>query len=126
MTTHHLEEAEARCARTVIIDHGKVIAAGTLRELVEQTVGRFRLVTLRLDSDAGRAAADITRGASTIEIDGSDPRLLRARMRDVALRTAAAARSRAAQAGALGRRRRGARTEPAVGLHPSDRKGARE
>ncbi len=85
VTTHHLEEAEARCARTVIIDHGKVIAAGTLGELVEQTVGRFRLVTLRLDSDAGRAAADITRGASTIEIDGSDPRLVRARMRDVAL-----------------------------------------
>ena len=28
LTTHHLEEAEARCSRTVIIDHGKVIAVG--------------------------------------------------------------------------------------------------
>jgi hypothetical protein len=34
----------------VIIDHGKVIAAGTMTELVDQTVGRFRLVTLRLDA----------------------------------------------------------------------------
>ena len=85
VTTHHLEEAEARCARTVIIDHGKVIAAGTLGELVEQTVGRFRHVTLRLDSDAGSAAAVITRGDAGIEVDQSDPRLLRARMRDVAI-----------------------------------------
>ena len=48
LTTHHLEEAEARCSRTVIIDHGRAIAEGTLPELVEQTVGRDRLVTLRL------------------------------------------------------------------------------
>ena len=57
LTTHHLEEAEARCSRTVIIDHGRVIAAGTLHELVEQTVGRHRLVTLRLDGPVNGAAA---------------------------------------------------------------------
>ena len=28
LTTHHLEEAEARCSRTVIIDHGKVDRGG--------------------------------------------------------------------------------------------------
>ena len=28
LTTHHLEEAEARCSRTVIIDHGKVDCLG--------------------------------------------------------------------------------------------------
>ena len=48
LTTHHLEEAEARCSRTVIIDHGRVIASGTLPELVDRTVGKDRLVTLRL------------------------------------------------------------------------------
>jgi ABC-2 type transport system ATP-binding protein len=48
LTTHHLEEAEARCSRTVIIDHGRVIAAGTLPELVDRTVGKDRVVTLRL------------------------------------------------------------------------------
>src|SRR6188768_1017831 len=50
LTTHHLEEAEARCSRTVIIDHGKVIAAGTMSELVDQTVGRHRMVTLTVDA----------------------------------------------------------------------------
>ena len=86
LTTHHLEEAEARCSRTVIIDHGRVIAAGTLGELVDKTVGRYRLVTLRLDAAAGHAAAaEIIRGARTIESDPGDPRVLRARMRDVAI-----------------------------------------
>src|SRR4026207_1501387 len=42
LTTHHLEEAEARCSRTVIIDHGRVIASGTLPELGDQTVGTER------------------------------------------------------------------------------------
>ena len=50
LTTHHLEEAEARCSRIVIIDHGRVIAGGALPELVDQTVGKDRQVTLRLAS----------------------------------------------------------------------------
>jgi ABC-2 type transport system ATP-binding protein len=50
LTTHHLEEAEARCSRIVIIDHGRVIAGGALPELVDQTVGKDRQVTLRLTS----------------------------------------------------------------------------
>jgi ABC-2 type transport system ATP-binding protein len=76
LTTHHLEEAEARCSRTVIIDHGKAIASGTLGELVDRTIGRHRLVTLRLDAAAPAVPA--------AEIDPADPRVLRVRMRDVA------------------------------------------
>ncbi len=49
VTTHHLEEAEARCERIVIIDHGSVVASGTLPELLEKTVGHLRAVTLTLD-----------------------------------------------------------------------------
>ena len=63
LTTHHLEEAEARCSRTVIIDHGKIIAAGTLGELVEQTVGRYRLVTLRLEVPSTRQPRQRSRAA---------------------------------------------------------------
>jgi ABC-2 type transport system ATP-binding protein len=85
LTTHHLEEAEARCSRTVIIDHGQVIAGGTLSELVDRTVGRHRLVTLRLDAPlAGDAAADLA-AAGDITADATDGRVVKARMRDVAL-----------------------------------------
>ena len=77
LTTHHLEEAEVRCMRTVIIDHGRIIAAGSLSELVDQTVGRHRLVTLRLDA----AATTPPNGA---EIDAEDARVLRAKVADVA------------------------------------------
>jgi ABC-2 type transport system ATP-binding protein len=56
LTTHHLEEAEARCSRTVIIDHGRVIASGTMSELVDQTIGRHREVTLFLDNAERRTA----------------------------------------------------------------------
>ncbi len=37
LTTHHLEEAERRCERIVIIDHGRIVASGTLRELLATT-----------------------------------------------------------------------------------------
>jgi len=83
LTTHHLEEAEARCARTVILDHGKVIASGTMSELVEQTVGRYRLVTLRLDAPLEGEIARTLAGDATDGDDG-DHRVVRARMKDVA------------------------------------------
>jgi len=77
LTTHHLEEAEARCSRTVIIDHGKVIAAGTMAELVDQTVGRHRIVTLRVD-------APLTSTPAGVDVAAEDPRTLRAKVSDVA------------------------------------------
>jgi ABC-2 type transport system ATP-binding protein len=85
LTTHHLEEAEARCARTVIIDHGKVIASGTMAELVEQTVGLHRLVTLRLDAPLnGDTGVEVTGGTAALSADALDHRIVKARLRDVA------------------------------------------
>jgi len=80
LTTHHLEEAEARCSRTVIIDHGRVIAAGTLPELVDRTVGRHRMVTLRVQEPL---EADVV-STLHLEADAADPRQVRSRMTDVA------------------------------------------
>ncbi len=52
LTTHYLEEAEARCERIVVVDHGKAIATGTLAELVEQAGLGGSLVRMRLDRAA--------------------------------------------------------------------------
>jgi ABC-2 type transport system ATP-binding protein len=84
LTTHHLEEAEARCSRTVIIDHGKVIASGTMSELVAQTVGLHRIVTIRLDAPIdGDEARAVTTGSDAISTDPADNRTLKARLHDV-------------------------------------------
>ncbi len=42
-TTHYMEEAEHVCTRVGIIDHGRLIAEGTRRELVEQLGERDRI-----------------------------------------------------------------------------------
>ena len=86
LTTHHLEEAEARCSRTVIIDHGKVIAVGDDAR-TRRSDGRAlpcRLAAAELAARRGRCgAAPGARGRG-----GRCRRtrtLVRSRMRDVAL-----------------------------------------
>ena len=46
LTTHNMEEADALCKRLAIIDHGRVIALGTPRELKSSVPGGY-LVRLR-------------------------------------------------------------------------------
>ncbi len=50
-TTHYLEEAEGLCDRIGIIDHGKIIAEGTIEEL-ERMVGSEDVITVRGSFDA--------------------------------------------------------------------------
>jgi ABC-2 type transport system ATP-binding protein len=44
LTTHYIEEAESLCDRVAIIDHGKLIAIGTVEEL-KALVGKFAVET---------------------------------------------------------------------------------
>jgi ABC-2 type transport system ATP-binding protein len=39
LTTHYMDEAERLCDRVAIVDHGKVIALGTPRELIARVAG---------------------------------------------------------------------------------------
>jgi len=43
MTTHYIEEAERLCDRVAIVDHGKVIALGTPRDLKAHSGGTTRI-----------------------------------------------------------------------------------
>ena len=43
-TTHYMEEAQRLCHRTAIIDHGKLLAVGTLSELVKIAATRRELL----------------------------------------------------------------------------------
>jgi len=43
LTTHYIEEAERLCDRVAIVDHGKVIALGTPRELKQRSAGTARI-----------------------------------------------------------------------------------
>ena len=50
LTTHQLEEAERRCQRIVIIDHGRIVAAGTVRDLMSAALDGSRTLSVELSS----------------------------------------------------------------------------
>jgi linearmycin/streptolysin S transport system ATP-binding protein len=55
-TTHYLEEAETLCDRVAIIDHGKILAEGTVDEL-KRRVGDKQILTVSGSFDAEEARA---------------------------------------------------------------------
>ena len=68
LTTHYMEEAEILCDRVAIVDHGRIIALGTPRELVaslsaEHVVEFAVAPTARLDEGALRALAGVSTAA---------------------------------------------------------------
>src|SRR5438876_2894114 len=71
LTTHNMEEADALCQRLAIIDHGKVIALGTPRELKASVPGGF-LLRLRF----GHHSTDLLHRSQTLagvrEVRASD------------------------------------------------------
>jgi ABC-2 type transport system ATP-binding protein len=74
-TTHQLGEAQGVCERVVIIDHGRVVAAGAPHELVEQTLGHAQEVVVTLDRPP--VPASLPPGVN------AEGRMLRASMKDL-------------------------------------------
>ncbi|HEU4564122.1 MAG TPA: ABC transporter ATP-binding protein [Gemmatimonadaceae bacterium] len=63
LTTHYMDEAERLCDRVAIVDHGKVIALGTPRELIA-SLGASHVVEFATDGAADGGA----RGAAAIDL----------------------------------------------------------
>ncbi len=57
-STHELHEIESLCDRSLIVDRGRIIARGTIDELVSQTPLRRRSFTVSLDGPAGALGLD--------------------------------------------------------------------
>jgi ABC-2 type transport system ATP-binding protein len=74
-TTHYMEEAETLCDRLAIVDHGKIIAQGTLAEL-RSMLGQRDLLrfTGRFQTEAVRRALGELEG---IEVVQAEPDVLR-------------------------------------------------
>lgn len=74
-TTHYLDEAERLCDRIGIIDHGVILAEGTLQEL-RQAAGAREIIALRGTFRAESVAAEIERHADYELIKASEDELL--------------------------------------------------
>lgn len=70
-TTHYMEEAEKLCHRVAIIDHGRVIACGTHRELVA-LIGEEAVLEIECRGELDRGAL----GGSFPEAEIRDDRIL--------------------------------------------------
>src|SRR5207247_230058 len=56
LTTHYMDEADSLSDRILIIDKSEIVAEGTPAELKKRVSGDTITLTLRTESDAGRAA----------------------------------------------------------------------
>jgi ABC-2 type transport system ATP-binding protein len=73
-TTHYMEEAESLCDRLAIIDHGKIVAQGSLPEL-RAILGQRDLLRLAGNFTAP-APRDAVRALDNVEIVQADDGLL--------------------------------------------------
>jgi ABC-2 type transport system ATP-binding protein len=78
LTTHYLDEADSLCDRVMIIDKGRIVAAGSPQELKRQAVGDSVLLSVHGGDEPGRRALAVLSGTSFVReatADGDDLRL---------------------------------------------------
>lgn len=87
-TTHYMEEADRLCRRTAIIDHGRILAMGTLGELIQRVEAKRDIViegrglteeTVRkLAERMGRIPWMLEEGTAHLSVAGDQRAILRA------------------------------------------------
>src|SRR5271157_2431094 len=71
LTTHYIEEAERLCDRVAIVDHGKVVALGTPRELKTRSGGTTRIEVRLAKPELDGALKNLEGVADARELDGT-------------------------------------------------------
>ena len=66
VTTHYMEEAARLCHRVAIVDHGRLIALGTPRELVA-SLGAEHVIEFALEAGGGAVEPDALRALPSVE-----------------------------------------------------------
>src|SRR5689334_2874972 len=79
LTTHYMEEAEALCDRIAVVDHGLVLAEGTLEEL-KDNAGAVTVVTVRFEGEltpdfAERTGLTAHPSVDRVEVEGDQVRV---------------------------------------------------
>jgi daunorubicin resistance ABC transporter ATP-binding subunit len=82
LTTHYMEEAELLCDRIAVVDHGKVLAEGSLDKLLADS-GAQTVITIRYeeqvpDGFAEQSALKDHPGVAKVEADGDQVRVFAA------------------------------------------------
>ena len=82
LTTHYMEEAEALCDRIAVVDHGKILAEGTLDKILADS-GAQTVVTVRYTEPvpgglAERAGLSERPGVTKVETEGDQLRVFSA------------------------------------------------
>jgi ABC-2 type transport system ATP-binding protein len=74
-TTHYLEDAENLCDRIAIMDEGRIVACGTLAELLALS-GASEVIELRLLAPPATVAPlEVVEGVQKVEVAGNEVRL---------------------------------------------------
>ena len=86
-TTHYMEEAETLCDRLAIVDHGRIVAQGTMKEL-RALLGERDLLRLTGAFDPEKARASVL-PLDRVEVLHADENLLTLSLADGPQRLAA-------------------------------------